>query len=155
KIYSSEIDLADSHFFEGGAMRRNSSKKLKMKVTLSSFCSPGWSMATATASRSPSGCRSNSRSLGRGRTGCSDQSRGLSALNESAFDDIRNNHNPLIKSTIKKLVARSRPGGLEASSCRHLPFAPRTGKGPHENFISAGFVRLISDPSPIRRKHRF
>jgi hypothetical protein len=52
--------LADrgDHFVPGGSLRRSSSKKLKMKLTLftAAFCSaPG---AFNTAKRLPSGCRS-------------------------------------------------------------------------------------------------
>ena len=49
----------------GGASRRSSSKKLKMKTTWSCLAAAGLSGAGATATRSPSGCRSKPTRPGR------------------------------------------------------------------------------------------
>jgi hypothetical protein len=49
------------YLFVAGAIRCSSSKKLKMKTTLSCFVRLGVCAASATANRTPSGCRSNPR----------------------------------------------------------------------------------------------
>jgi hypothetical protein len=67
-----------------GAMRRSSSKKLKMNVTLLSRVPGGDWVAGATANRSPSGCRSNMRLSPRCWYCPSDQSRGFLARNKSS-----------------------------------------------------------------------
>lgn len=59
-------NLLPPHFFATGAIRRSSSKKLKMNTTLSRRASAGVSAgAAATANRSPSGWRSKDRRRGR------------------------------------------------------------------------------------------
>src|SRR5437868_1414871 len=73
------------YFFEAGARRRSSSKKLKMKTTLSCLAAASVFETVANANRSPSGCRSQLPSGTPCRTEKrpSDHNRGFSRRNES------------------------------------------------------------------------
>src|SRR5215467_5157924 len=71
------------HFFEIGARRRSSSKKLEMKVTLSYFVSVLESDSFRMAKRWPSGWMSKLRLAPTSRIGPSNHNCGFSTLNMS------------------------------------------------------------------------
>src|SRR5262245_624269 len=70
------------------------------------------------------------------------------------FGAVGSCHDPSVRGREEQFRPCARPGGIDTTTGRDLPWSAISRKGANVYFVTTGFVGLVCDPTTVWREHR-